>query len=189
MDSEELLAQLADIRLPGEISWWPPAPGWWILSAIVLVSSIFAWRAYARARDTKLLLRFALAELERCMTNYRQQAAGNGSIAGLNLLNATNSVLRRVALFHNPHSAIASLSGEDWAQFLSLSSTSASPLLTDSLREGFASGRFQRELTVDAEALHTFANGWIKDQYSRVGDTQPPTGAADVSPSRTEANA
>ncbi|MDO7639090.1 MAG: DUF4381 domain-containing protein, partial [OM182 bacterium] len=123
MDSEKLLAQLADIRLPGEISWWPPAPGWWILSAIVLVSSIFAWRAYARARDTKLLLRFALAELERCMTNYRQQAAGNDSIAGLNLLNATNSVLRRVALFHNPHSAIASLSGEDWAQFLSLSST------------------------------------------------------------------
>ena len=189
MDSEELLAQLADIRLPGEISWWPPAPGWWILAALVLVSSVFAWRAYARARDTKLLLRFALAELELCMTNYRQQAVGNDSIAGLNLLNATNSVLRRVALFHNPHSAIASLSGDDWAQFLSLSSTRAARLLTDSLHEGFASGRFRRELTVDAEALHAFANGWIEDQYSRVGDTQPQTDVADVPPAAKETTA
>ena len=188
MDSEELLARLADIRLPGEISWWPPAPGWWILAALVLFSGVFAWRTYARARDTKLLLSFALAELQLCMKNYSQQAAGNNPIAGLNFLNATNSVLRRVALFHNPHSAIASLSGDDWAQFLSLSSTSAAPLLTDPLREGFSNGRFQRELAVDAEALHAFAIGWIKDQYSRVGDTQPPTGVADVSPAAKEAN-
>ena len=81
MDSEELLAQLADIRLPGEISWWPPAPGWWILAALVLFSGVFAWRAYARARDTKLLLSFALAELQLCMKNYNQQAAGNNPIA------------------------------------------------------------------------------------------------------------
>ena len=189
MDSEELLAQLADIRLPGDISWWPPAPGWWILAALILVIGVFVWRAYTRARDTKLLLSFALAELNLCMTNYDQQAADNDPIAGLNLLNATNSVLRRVALFHNPHSSIASLSGEDWAQFLSLSSTRAARLLTDSLHEGFASGRFQRELTVDAETLHAFAIGWIKDQYNRVGDTQPSTDVADVPPAAKETTA
>ncbi|MDB2602198.1 DUF4381 domain-containing protein [Gammaproteobacteria bacterium] len=189
MDSEELLAQLADIRLPGEISWWPPAPGWWILAALALVSGIFAWRAYVRARDTKLLLSFALAEIELCIENYNQQTAGNDPMAGLNLLNATNTVLRRVALFHNPHTTIASLSGDDWAQFLLFSSTSAAHLFTDSLREGFSSGRFQRELAVDAETLHAFAIGWIRDQYSRAGDTQLPVGTAKVSPAATEANA
>ncbi|HVS24646.1 MAG TPA: DUF4381 family protein, partial [Gammaproteobacteria bacterium] len=24
---------LRDIHLPGLISWWPPAPGWWIAAA------------------------------------------------------------------------------------------------------------------------------------------------------------
>ncbi|MDD9890866.1 MAG: DUF4381 domain-containing protein, partial [Gammaproteobacteria bacterium] len=44
MDSEELLAQLADIHLPGEISYWPPAPGWWVLAALLLLGGYFLIR-------------------------------------------------------------------------------------------------------------------------------------------------
>ncbi|MEC7549612.1 MAG: DUF4381 domain-containing protein, partial [Pseudomonadota bacterium] len=44
MDSEELLAQLADIHLPAEISFWPPAFGWWILALLLLVAGSFATR-------------------------------------------------------------------------------------------------------------------------------------------------
>ena len=28
---------LRDLRLPEPVGWWPPAPGWWILAAIVVV--------------------------------------------------------------------------------------------------------------------------------------------------------
>ena len=36
MDSEELLAQLADIHLPLAVSYWPPAIGWWVLVLVLL---------------------------------------------------------------------------------------------------------------------------------------------------------
>jgi len=34
---DEALKQLSDIVLPADISIWPPAPGWWILAAILLI--------------------------------------------------------------------------------------------------------------------------------------------------------
>lgn len=189
MDSEELLAQLADIRLPSAISWWPPAPGWWLLAVLILVAIVFAWRAYARARDAKLLLSFALAELERCMTTYSEHASRGDKMAGLNLLNTTNSVLRRVALFHNPQSEIASLSGDEWVRFLRVSSVSSAPLLDEALAAGFARGRFQRELEVDPDALHTFAAAWIIEQYRQAVVTKRPQESTQKAPQGTEANA
>ncbi|MBL6752644.1 MAG: DUF4381 domain-containing protein [Proteobacteria bacterium] len=189
MDSEELLAQLADIRLPSPISWWPPAPGWWLLAVITLIAIVFAWRAYARARDAKLLLSFALAELERCMTTYNEHVSRGDQLAGLNLLNGSNSVLRRVALFHNQHTEIASLSGEEWVQFLRASSASAEPLLDDQLATGFARGRFQRQLAVDPEKLHAFATAWIIAQYRQAGTNEQRIDTTQNAPRSAEANA
>jgi hypothetical protein len=123
-----------------------PPLGWWLLAVLILVAIVFAWRAYARARDAKLLLSFALAELERCMTTYSEHASRGDQMAGLNLLNATNSVLRRVALFHNPQSEIASLSGDEWVQFLRVSSVSAAPLLDDRSLPAFPAGAFSASL-------------------------------------------
>ncbi|MEP6880575.1 MAG: DUF4381 domain-containing protein, partial [Dokdonella sp.] len=34
--------ELRDIHLPADPSWWPPAPGWWILAAILLGVTIWA---------------------------------------------------------------------------------------------------------------------------------------------------
>ena len=55
MDSEELLAQLADIHLPAEISFWPPAFGWWILALLLLIAGSFATRKlYEKAEQQGL---------------------------------------------------------------------------------------------------------------------------------------
>ena len=58
------LDQLRDIHLPEPISWWPPAPGWWILA---LASSVLlAWllRFLYRRYKAKHYRRQALAQLK-----------------------------------------------------------------------------------------------------------------------------
>ena len=40
MSIENPLVNLKDIHLPPPVSFWPPAPGWWIL-AVLLITSLF----------------------------------------------------------------------------------------------------------------------------------------------------
>ncbi|NVJ59299.1 MAG: DUF4381 domain-containing protein [Gammaproteobacteria bacterium] len=40
----DMLSQLRDIHAPDPVSWWPLAPGWWIL--LVLIVGVLSWLTY-----------------------------------------------------------------------------------------------------------------------------------------------
>jgi hypothetical protein len=44
MDQADPLAQLRDIHLPEPVSWWPLAPGWWVLALLLLLMLFFTVR-------------------------------------------------------------------------------------------------------------------------------------------------
>ena len=46
MDSEELLSQLADIHLPVDVTYWPPAIGWWVLVIFILTGGYLLVKRY-----------------------------------------------------------------------------------------------------------------------------------------------
>lgn len=49
--SAQLLQQLRDIQTPDAIGWWPPAPGWWLVTLFCIVAlgyTLFALRRYRR---------------------------------------------------------------------------------------------------------------------------------------------
>ena len=154
MDSEELLAQLADIRLPEAVSWWPPAPGWWLLLTLIAVAVFFGAQRFRLARAKKLRLQGALNELKRSAAESRDP---------LTQLNAVNSVLRRVALVHYSAAEVAGLSGQSWAEFLR--GTSNEIAMSDALFEAFARGRFQRAVSLDDRELADYAHKWVALQY------------------------
>lgn len=100
------LSQLRDLHAPPPIDWWPPAPGWWLLLAIVLAVAIGAGLWYRRRRQRHAYRRHAREELDNLR---RTQGA---SVAALNAL------LKRTALQIYGRDAVAHLHGDAWVAFL-----------------------------------------------------------------------
>lgn len=104
IESAGSLNRLVDIVSIEEVSWWPLAPGWWVLFVFLLVVlvimvvwSVRRWRgnAYRRA---------ACVELE--------------SIGELVSVDEVNALLKRTALSFRPREEIAGLAGNAWIDFL-----------------------------------------------------------------------
>jgi hypothetical protein len=98
---------LRDIHLPAEPSWWPPAPGWWLLAAVLCVGLAWVLRQFARKRRTRTLRRALQAEVDTLRREHTDAAA---QVAALSLL------LRRAAKRYAP--AALTLRDEAWLRFL-----------------------------------------------------------------------
>ena len=149
---------LRDIHLPPPVSWWPPAPGWWLLAALALAALAFAlWRRRRGRRGrVKVLARTALDHLE---ADYR--AGGDAA----RLARGLSELLRRVSLSVYPRRTAAGLTGEDWLRFLDqplgAPRFSAGPgrgLLT----APYAPAARVEAARVEAEALVALCRDWIR---------------------------
>ena len=169
MDSEELLAQLADIHLPAEISFWPPAFGWWILALLLLIVGSFATRKLYEKAEQRKACQYALAELENCLERL-EESAGQKNL--LRYVNDVNTVLRRVALVKFPESNPGSLVGETWVAFVRR--TGETRQLDAQLSAALSHGRFRKQIEVDSQALNQMARSWILSVYQKK--STPSTG-------------
>ena len=75
MNAQKPLDQLRDIHLPEAISMWPPAPGWWVISALALSGLFILTGFFIRRHRSRLYRRQALESLRKITTNtdYGQQ--------------------------------------------------------------------------------------------------------------------
>lgn len=57
MANNDALANLKPLIAPAPISWWPPAPGWWILGTILLIAlvslAIWGWKRWRHYCGTR----------------------------------------------------------------------------------------------------------------------------------------
>ena len=113
MIPDNVLEKLRDIQTPPAAGFWPPAPGWWLLAALLLatvaVAAFLAWRRHCRQAPK----RAALAKLASYPT---PEQPDPDWYAGLNRL------LKETALARYPHDNPAGLSGDDWSRVLALTS-------------------------------------------------------------------
>jgi hypothetical protein len=106
------LADLRDWHLPDPVSWWPPAPGWWLVAAAALVALVLVVRLWFRWRRRTSLQRAARRELERLGRELAADGDRRRYLAELSRL------LRRLALARYPRAQVAGLTGDDWLAFL-----------------------------------------------------------------------
>jgi len=109
---EEQALPLRDLHLPEPIGWWPLAPGWWVVLALLAVAlGYLAWRRY-RAWVLNAPRRFALRELARIEAEYLEHR--DPVVLGKQL----SELLRRGMLAYAPRADVAGLTGEDWLAWL-----------------------------------------------------------------------
>lgn len=152
--------QLLDIHLPGDPSWWPPAPGWWLLALLLTGLLVWAlvWLRTQRKKRRKIRQISALLEpvLERLITQHDTH-----SVAELNTL------LRQLALIRYPREDIASLTGKQWLTFLDRSgktsgfSQGAGKVLAELPYQAQSSSASPLSES-DAKALVKLVRHWLK---------------------------
>jgi hypothetical protein len=116
------LDRLEPLIAPAPVGWWPPAPGWWLLLALVPLLGWGLWKLIPRLprRQAKPLRResaldprrqAALDELARLPRPFDRQPAGPW-------LQQLNSLLKRLCLADYPEAGCQTLSGRAWLGFL-----------------------------------------------------------------------
>ncbi len=57
MDNHQALANLKPLIAPAPVSWWPPAPGWWVLGILLLIAlaglTVWGWKRWRHFRGTR----------------------------------------------------------------------------------------------------------------------------------------
>jgi hypothetical protein len=143
--------ELRDIHLPAEPHSWPPAPGWWLLLALIITAAaavaVLGWRHWRRARRRRRIL----SELDRIGA----ERTGSTLVAGVAAL------LKRSALMTHPDADVAALTGDAWLGFLDR--TGGEGRFSDGPGRVLAAGPYAPTTEgLDDQALLALARRWLR---------------------------
>lgn len=152
---------LRDIHLPEPISWWPPAPGWWILLFISLLLCFAVWLIYRR-RQKRRHQRFSMQSLAEIRSVFAKEQNN------AKLLRELSVLMRRSCITFYPRELSAGLTGEQWLGFLD--ATSVNKEFSNGIGKVLASAPYlpeQTQISIDSHALLNLCESWLRAQPSK----------------------
>lgn len=156
MEQQDPLAQLKDIHLPQAIDWWPPAPGWWLLAAMLLAficgTLWWIWRRY----QAKAYRREATSQLQQIRLRFQQQQDT------LQLLSELSVLLKRTSITRYGRDRVAGLVGKEWLQFLD--QTGSTQAFTQGDGNALVNQRYRPAPEVDGNELIQIVQNWLNKQ-------------------------
>ena len=153
MNSPDPLAQLRDIHLPDPVSWWPPAPGWWLLALVALAFIAAATHFILRYIRRNRYRKEALQELQKLNEN-------RGGLSTRDAVEQLAMLLRRVAIQTCGREAVASLVGQAWLRFLD--NKGGTNQFTAGPGKVLGEGQYQQTVEADLDRLHQVVEKWIR---------------------------
>ena len=145
---------LRDIHLPDPVSWWPLAPGWWLLLFIVIAGIFLSLFLIKRHREKKLSAIFiANQEFDQIKNNFKNNNDQSRLIADLSAL------LRRISISIHKRDVAASLTNEDWLKFLDQYSTNNE--FSQGVGRILVEGPYQPSPSYDSDELIALISLWF----------------------------
>lgn len=154
--SQTLKQQLRDVHVPEAISWWPPAPGWWLVLIAALGLLIFAlvrWRGYRRKNQYR---RIALTELGEC---FEAQLADQDS---RRYLQSANAILKRCVISINPTPITVRANGAAWLELLE---SYYEKKFNPETRAALSESVYRADSSCDISRIHPELVDWIKHHH------------------------
>lgn len=152
---------LRDIHLPDPVSWWPPAPGWWLLAAVTVLLGVAAWKLAAvvrRGLARRRLRRQALEELRRIQRDLETRGNAARTMEHLSVL------LRRVAVTVFSDHGVAGLAGRAWVDWLARTGPAG---LDGGPLAALAEAPYRRAPDTPARPVIDAAGRWIRHVTKR----------------------
>ena len=146
---------LRDIQLPDPISWWPPAPGWWVLMAVVIISIVsilFLLKRHKQYRSSVSFL--ANLEFQKIKDQFLENNNKQFLIAELSVL------LRRVSMSISDRKHTAALTNESWLRFLDQYTENHE--FSKGVGRSLINAPYQMTPQFDADELLELVSSWLE---------------------------
>ncbi|WP_353410986.1 DUF4381 domain-containing protein [Arenicella sp. 4NH20-0111] len=150
---EALKANLRDVHLPPEISWWPWAPIWWVLLAVLTASLFYILLFTLEYRRRHRYKKSALTQLKNHFSTWKKTE--NSETYATN----ANQILRRCcAQVHSENTQMSQLE----TPFLNALDSGSTFTLSDNAIAALLKERHKPEPNINVEELHQEVSSWIK---------------------------
>ncbi len=162
----EQTLNLRDIHLPDAISWWPLAPGWWmlLLAALLIISALLVSRKIYRSRQLK---RDIQSEIDLIRSQFQKTQNRSQLAKSLSIL------LRRASISFYPEANIAGLTGEHWLDYLDKTTVKPSEKFSFNSDTGkiLLTAPYlpeNTELDFDAQSLINQCESWLLTAHKKA---------------------